>query len=87
MARKAIEAPKFKSESEEADWWASAAGHEFLSRKSRALEEKGIAPAGSRLVAELSKKSGPPNAERQLLLEGGPLQRRRQERQKANGRR
>jgi predicted DNA binding CopG/RHH family protein len=56
MARKALEIPKFKSESEEADWWASPAGRDFLSKKSRALEEKGIQPAGSRLVAQLSKK-------------------------------
>jgi hypothetical protein len=56
MARKAIEMPKFKSESEEADWWASAAGREFLSKKPSASEEKGITPAGSCLVAELDKK-------------------------------
>ncbi|MGO9094076.1 MAG: hypothetical protein ACLQGV_02540 [Bryobacteraceae bacterium] len=56
MARNAIEIPKFKSEDEEADWWASAAGREFLSRKTRALEEEEIAPAGSRLVAQLDKQ-------------------------------
>jgi predicted DNA binding CopG/RHH family protein len=56
MARKALDIPKFKSESEEADWWASPAGRDFLSKKSRELEERGIKPAGSRLVARLNKK-------------------------------
>ena len=48
--------PKFKSEGDEAYWWASAAGRDFLGKKSRALEESAIKPAGSRLVAQLSKK-------------------------------
>ena len=56
MPRKTIEIPKFKSESEEADWWASAAGRDFLSKKSRALEERGVKPVGSRLVARLTKR-------------------------------
>jgi hypothetical protein len=56
MPRKAIEMPKFTSKSEEADWWAGAAGRDYLSKKSRALEEKGVKPVGSRLVAQLSKK-------------------------------
>jgi predicted DNA binding CopG/RHH family protein len=42
--------PTFKSEGDEADWWASAAGRDFLSKKSR------IKPAGSRLVAQLNKE-------------------------------
>jgi hypothetical protein len=58
MARKAIEMPKFKSESEEADWWASAAGRDFLSERSRALEESGVKPVGSRLVARQRKPGG-----------------------------
>ncbi|MGC9971897.1 MAG: hypothetical protein ABSE56_15050 [Bryobacteraceae bacterium] len=56
MARKALEMPKFKSESEEADWWASPAGRDFLSKKSRVLEERGVKPVGSRLVARLNKE-------------------------------
>jgi len=56
MPRKAIEMPTFKSESDEADWWASAAGRDFLKKKSRALEAKGIKPVGSNLVAQLNKK-------------------------------
>ena len=49
--------PKFKSESDEADWWASAAGRGYVKRKSRAAQAKGIKPAGSGLVARLNKKS------------------------------
>ena len=56
MAKKDLEIPKFKSESEEADWWASPAGRDFLSKKSRALEESGVKPVGSRLVARLNRK-------------------------------
>ncbi|MGA2326105.1 MAG: hypothetical protein ABSH05_07440 [Bryobacteraceae bacterium] len=63
MPRKAIEVPKFKSESDEADWWASAAGRDFLSKKARALEESGAKPTGSRLVAELNEESGLRHAE------------------------
>ena len=55
--------PKFKSESDEADWWASAAGRDFLSKKARALEESGAKPTGSRLVAELNEESGLRHAE------------------------
>lgn len=56
MAKKDLEIPKFKSESAEADWWASPAGRDFLSKESRALEESGANPVGSRLVAGLNKK-------------------------------
>src|SRR2546421_6993794 len=47
--------PKFKSESEEADWWPSPEGrayvkHETAQRRTRGME-------GSSLVARLNKKS------------------------------
>ena len=56
MPRRMTEMPKFRSESDEADWWAGPAGRAFLKRKIRALEAKGTKPAGSNLVAQLSKK-------------------------------
>jgi hypothetical protein len=56
MARKAIEIPKFKTESDEAEWWASAAGRSYVKRKSRALQTQGVRAAGSPLVAQLNGK-------------------------------
>jgi hypothetical protein len=56
MASRSAEIPKFKTESDEADWWASAAGRSYVKRKSRELHAKGVGVAGSRLVAQLSRK-------------------------------
>jgi predicted DNA binding CopG/RHH family protein len=56
MARTTMEIPKFKTESEEAEWWASTAGRSHVKRKSRAQHAKGVRAAGSPLVAELSRK-------------------------------
>ncbi len=56
MARRSMEIPKFRTESDEADWWASTAGRNYVKRKSRELHAKGIEMAGSRLVAQLSRK-------------------------------
>ena len=47
MIKKMLEMPKFKGESEEADWWASPAGRAYIKRKS----------AGSSLVASVNKKA------------------------------
>jgi predicted DNA binding CopG/RHH family protein len=52
MNRKTPEIPKFKSQSEEAGWWASRAGREYVKRKS-----SGFKAAGSGLVTKLNKKS------------------------------
>lgn len=49
--------PKFKTESQEADWWASAEGRAFLKKKSKDSRVKGVQPAGSPLVARLNKGS------------------------------
>ena len=52
--------PSFRSEDEEADWWASRAGRAYVKQKSTASQSKPAAkatrPAGSRLVARLNKK-------------------------------
>jgi hypothetical protein len=34
MSKRTLEMPKFKNESEEADWWASPAGRAYVKRKS-----------------------------------------------------
>jgi predicted DNA binding CopG/RHH family protein len=57
MNRKVHEIPKFKSESEEADWWASRAGREFLKTKSAEARARGVAAKGSNLVHKLNRKS------------------------------
>ena len=54
---KAIEMPKFKNESEEADWWASRAGRAFVERKAAEAHRKGQVIKGSDLVARLNRKS------------------------------
>jgi predicted DNA binding CopG/RHH family protein len=51
-----MEIPKFRTESDEAEWWASTAGRSYVKRKSRAQHAKGAKVAGSPLVAELSRK-------------------------------
>ena len=56
MNRKALEMPKFNSESEEADWWASRAGRDYVKQKSAGAQSKGIEAQGSSLVAKLNKK-------------------------------
>ncbi len=57
MNAKTLEMPKFKSESEEADWWASRAGRDYVKQKSADAQSKGIKARGSSLVAKLNKKS------------------------------
>jgi predicted DNA binding CopG/RHH family protein len=47
--------PRFKSESEEADWWASPVGRAYVKQKSADLQSKGAKPTGSKLVATLNK--------------------------------
>jgi predicted DNA binding CopG/RHH family protein len=56
MIKRTLEMPKFKSEGEEADWWASPAGRAYVSRKSAEGHRKKTRAAGSSLVAKLSKK-------------------------------
>jgi predicted DNA binding CopG/RHH family protein len=49
--------PKFRNESEEADWWASPEGRTYVKEKSADGRSRGRKPAGSRAVATLNKKS------------------------------
>ena len=57
MNEKSLEMPKFHGESDEADWWASRAGREYVKRKSAAAKAAGIKVGGSALVAKLNQKS------------------------------
>jgi len=55
MKKKPIVMPKFVNEAQEADWWASREGREFVKQKAAATGKKGGAPRGSRLVGQLNK--------------------------------
>jgi hypothetical protein len=55
MKKKPIDMPKFANEAEEADWWTSREGREFVKQKSAELLKKGSAPRGSRLVGQLNR--------------------------------
>ncbi len=55
MKKKTIEVPKFVDEEEEATWWASRQGRDFLKQKSAGSKKKGSAPKGSRLVGGLNR--------------------------------
>jgi predicted DNA binding CopG/RHH family protein len=57
MARRSTDIPKFKTESYEADWWASTAGRSYVKRKARTQHAKGVAVAGSQLVVSKKGKS------------------------------
>lgn len=56
MEKKPLHMPGFKSESEEADWWASPAGRAYLKQKSAEAQAAGIKPTGSSIVASQNKK-------------------------------
>ena len=55
--KRRIQFPKFKTESQEADWWASREGREYLKERSAAARRSGIKLGGSPLVAALNKSS------------------------------
>ena len=56
MTKKSLQMPIFKSESEEADWWASRAGRAYVKQRSAEAQSKGLKASGSSLVAKLNKK-------------------------------
>jgi hypothetical protein len=55
MKKKPIVMPRFVNEAQEADWWASREGREFVKQKAAGTVKKGGAPRGSRLVGQLNK--------------------------------
>jgi predicted DNA binding CopG/RHH family protein len=57
MNRKIPVIPTFKGESEEADWWASRAGREYVKLKAADAQTEGSKARGSSLVAKMNRKS------------------------------
>lgn len=57
MNRKTPDIPKFKNESEEADWWASRAGRAYVEQKSAEARSQGIKARGSSLIEKMNQKS------------------------------
>ncbi len=55
MKKKPIDMPKFTNEAEEADWWASRLGREFVKERSAEPVANRSAHKGSRLVAQLKR--------------------------------
>ena len=55
MKKKPIDMPKFMNEEEEANWWASREGREFVKQKSAAPLKKESVRKGSRLVGQLNR--------------------------------
>jgi predicted DNA binding CopG/RHH family protein len=54
---KRAELLKFKNEDQEADWCASKPGRDYVKQRSASSKSKGIEMKGSRLIANLNKKS------------------------------
>ena len=57
MNKRTLQMPKFQSENEEADWWASPAGRAYVKQKSTETQSKKNKAVGSSLVATLNKKN------------------------------
>ena len=55
MKKKQIVMPKFVNEAQEADWWASREGRQFVKQKAAGTGKKGGMQRGSRLVGQLNK--------------------------------
>ena len=56
MSASTIDMPRFATETEEADWWASPAGRDFAAARSSEAQDTGKTVKGSRLVAKLNRK-------------------------------
>jgi predicted DNA binding CopG/RHH family protein len=54
MKKKPIDMPQFVNEGEEADWWASRQGREFVKQKSTGSKRASVSK-GSRLVSQLNR--------------------------------
>jgi predicted DNA binding CopG/RHH family protein len=57
MNKKTPQMPRFRTESEESNWWASKMGRAYVKQKSGEAQSKGTTAGGSKLVAMLNKKS------------------------------
>ena len=54
---KNTEMPRFKNESEKADWWAIREGRNYVERKAEEARSEGKKFRGSALLGKLSKQS------------------------------
>jgi hypothetical protein len=54
--KKRIEIPKFRNESQEADWWASPEGRKFAIQRSEEARRNGTKIPGSPLIAALNQR-------------------------------
>lgn len=57
MNKKITQIPKFRNESEEADWWASPAGRAYVKQRSAETKSESMKVEGSSRVAALNRKS------------------------------
>ena len=57
MSKKRLQMPRFKSESEEADWGGSPAGRAYVRQRAAEGQSKGTKASWSNLVRNLSNKS------------------------------
>ena len=57
MPGKMTEMPKFGNESDEADWWASRAGKEYVKKKAAIAQSERRKVRGSRLVATMNQNN------------------------------
>jgi predicted DNA binding CopG/RHH family protein len=57
VLKKSTQIPKFKNESDEADWWASREGRDYVKRRSADAKSRATKAAGSHLVAKIAKQS------------------------------
>ena len=57
VLKKSIQKLQFKNESDEADWWASRKGRDYVKRQSAEAKSNGAKTAGSSLVAQIAKKN------------------------------
>src|ERR1039457_2841909 len=71
--KKKIKSPTFANENEEATWWASRKGREFLKRKAAGPEKK--VAKGSRLVGQLNR---PASIQIALRLPGPDVEKARE---------
>ena len=55
--KKTTRIPKFKNESEEADWWSSREGRDYMKLRSADAKSKGTKATGSSLVAKIAQKN------------------------------
>jgi hypothetical protein len=55
MKRTRTDTPKFANEAQEANWWASREGREFVIRKSAEAPKTRSTPNASRLVGQLNQ--------------------------------